>query len=570
MAITSLYRYWQTYKNIKRIRQIVNVFLRHGFGQFIEQINLQRFVPLSTRLKLFSRWEKIEKHTIPERLRIAFSELGPSFIKLAQILSSRPDLITTEYADEFKKLQDKVPPFPSEKAIQIIESELNISLKEVFSYFEDVPVAAASIAQVHKAVLKTGERVIVKVQRPDIRQIIHDDITILGTIARLMLKYIPESKLFDPEGIVSEFSKTVKKELDFFAEAKNAQRFKRSFTENPDICIPTIYPNLQSEKVLVMERLEGVRIDDISGIDALGIDRPELAQKGVNAYFKMIFEDGFFHADPHPGNIFVMPDGRLGIMDFGIAGWLTPDMMENIAGAFLALYNRKFDDLIDIYIEMGLVTGDVDMEEFKRALKRDLVDIVEPLYDLTISEVNFPEYLELFTHLVIKHGLKVPSELMLINKTIMILDNIGRQLDPNFNAITAAEPYAAKLIKKRLSPKSLFGKAKENMSEMGRLLFDTPRQINRLLRKTIRDEVNLNINPIGLDKLIRDIDRSSNRLAFSIIVAAIILGSSMLIQSNIDIGGRILGLPTIGAIGFLVAFLLGIRLLISIIKSGRL
>lgn len=570
MAITTLVRYWQTYKNIKRIRQIVKVFLRHGFGQFIEQINLERFVPLSTRLKLFNRWEKIERHTIPERLKIAFSELGPSFIKLAQILSSRPDLITTEYADEFKKLQDKVPPFPSEKAIQIIESELSMPLHDVFADFEDIPVAAASIAQVHNAVLKTGEKVIIKVQRPDIREIIQNDLTILSAIARLMMKYIPESKFFDPEGIVSEFSKTVLKELDFFAEAKNAQRFKKSFAENHDICIPTIYSNILSEKILVMERLEGVRIDNISGIDALGIDRCELAQKGVNAYFKMIFEDGFFHADPHPGNIFVMTDGRLGLMDFGIVGWLTPDMMENIAAAFIALYNRKFDELIDIYIDMGLVAGDIDLEEFKRALKRDLVDVIEPLYDLTISEIDFPEYLELFTRLVIKHGLKVPSEFMLINKTIMMLDNIGRQLDPNFNAIVAAEPYAAKLIKKRLSPKSIFDKAKENMSDMGRLLFDTPRQINRLLRKTIRDEVNLNINPIGMDKLIRDIDRSSNRLAFSIIVAAIILGSSMLIQSNIDIGGRIWGLPTIGAIGFLVAFLLGIRLLISIIKSGRL
>jgi len=568
MAITSLVRYWQTYKNIKRIRHIVRVFLRHGFGQFIEQVNLQRFTPLSKRFKFFSRWEKVEKHTIPERLRVAFGELGPSFIKFAQLLSSRPDLITSEYAEEFKKLQDKVPPFPSEKAVQIIESELKINLNDIFSDFEETPVAAASIAQVHNAVLKTGEKVIIKVQRPDIRQMIQDDITILNAIARLMVKYIPESRLFDPEGIVSEFSRTVRKELDFIAEARNAQRFKRNFADDRDICIPVIYSHLLSEKVLVMERFEGVKIDNIPGIDAIGINRCELAQKGVNAYFKMIFEDGFFHADPHPGNIFVFPDGRIGLVDFGIVGWLTPDLMENIAGAFLALYNRKFDDLIDIYIELGFVAGDIDIEEFKRELKADLVEILEPLYDLTISEVNFPEYLDLLTHLVIKHGLKVPSELMLINKTILILDNIGRQLDPRFNAVTAAAPYAAKLVKKRFSPQSLFDRAKENFSDMSRLLIDTPKQVNRFLRKSLRDEVGININPIGLDKLIKDIDRSSNRLAFSIVVAAIIVGSSMLIQSNI--GSKIFGMPAIGAIGFLVAFLLGLRLLISIIKSGRL
>ncbi|RJQ46685.1 MAG: AarF/ABC1/UbiB kinase family protein [Nitrospiraceae bacterium] len=568
MAITDLIKYWQTYKNLKRIRHIVNVFLRHGFGQFIEQANLQRFLPLSKRLKFFRRWESVEKHTIPERLRMAFSELGPSFIKLAQILSSRPDLITAEYADEFKKLQDKVPPFPSEKAVQIIESELELNLEDIFLDFQEIPVAAASIAQVHHATLCSGEKIIVKVQRPDIRQIIQDDITILGAIARLMVKYIPESKLFDPEGIVNEFSRAVRKELDFITEAKNAQRFKRNFTGIDEVCIPTVYSHLLSEKVLVMERLEGVRIDNIPAIDALGIDRRELAQKGVNVYFKMIFEDGFFHADPHPGNIFVLQDGRIGIMDFGIVGWLTPDLMENIARAFLALYNRKFDDLIDQYIDLGLVSSDIDLEEFKRDLKADLVEILEPLYDATISEVNFPEYLDLMTHLVIKHGLKIPSELTLINKTILILDNIGRQLDPKFNAVTAAAPYATKLIKKRFSPQNIFDRARESLTDMSRILIDTPKQVNRLLRKSLRDEVGIHINPIGMDKLIKDIDRSSNRLAFSIVVAAIIVGSSVLIHS--DIGGRVLGMPVIGAAGFLVAFLLGIRLLISIIKSGRL
>jgi ubiquinone biosynthesis protein len=499
---------------------------------------------------------------------MTFSELGPSFIKLAQILSSRPDLITTEYADEFKKLQDKVPPFSSDRARQTVESELNKSLEDIFSDFDNMPVAAASVAQVHNATLKTGEKIIVKIQRPNIREIIETDIAVLSAIARLMLKYIPESKFFDPQGIVNEFSRSVKKELDFVAEAKNAQRFKRNLTGNEDICIPVIYPDLLSEKVIVMERIEGIRIDDISGIDSLGIDRSELARRGVNVYFKMIFEDGFFHADPHPGNIFVMPDGRIGLMDFGIVGWLTRDMMENIASAFLAVLNRNFDRLIELYIELGLVADKIDIDTFKREFRADLVYLLEPLYEATISEVNFPEYLEALTHLVIKHGLKVPSNLLLMNKTILILDNIGRQLDPGFNAATAAEPYAAKLIKERMSPQRVLNKTKDNILEMSEILIDTPKQMNRLLRKTMRDELSFRMDPIGMEKLIMDIDRSSNRIAFSLVVSAIIVGSSMLIQS--DIGGKIFGFPAIGAIGFLVAFLLGLRLLISIIKSGRL
>ncbi len=568
MAITRFVRYWHTYKNISRIRQIVNVFLKHGFGQFIEQLNLHRFIPLRKRLKIFARWQEIEKHTIPQRLRMAFSELGPSFIKLAQLLASRPDLITIEYADEFKKLQDKVPPFPPEKARQTIESEFNTAVNDIFSEFDDTPVAAASIAQVHNAVLKSGEKVIVKVQRPDIREIIETDMSILATIARLMLKYIPESKLFDPEGIVDRFGRTVKRELDFVVEAKNALRFRRNFAGNEYIHIPYVYTDFLSSRVLVMERIEGVRIDDIEGIEAIGADRHELARRGVEAYFKMIFEDGFFHADPHPGNIFVMPDGRIGLMDFGIVGWLTPELMDNIARAFLAVMNRKFDQLVDLYIDMGLVTEEVEVDAFRSEFRTDLIDLLEPLYDLTISEVNFPEYLEAMTHLVIKYGLRVPSDLLLMNKTIIIVDNIGRQLDPGFNLMTAAEPYAAKLVERRINPQRILSKTKDRLSEIGDILINTPGQMNRLLRKILRDELSVKVNAIGMDKLITDIDRSGNRLAFSIVVAAIIVGSSMLVQS--DIGGKILGVPSMGVVGFLVAFLLGVRLLISIIKSGRL
>jgi ubiquinone biosynthesis protein len=568
MAITGLLRFWQTYKNINRIRQIVNVFLKHGFGQIIQQLNLHRFIPLRNRLKVFARWNEGEQHTIPQRLRMAFSELGPSFIKLAQLLSTRPDLITPEYTDEFKKLQDRVPPFPSDTARKIIESDFSAPLTDFFESFDTVPVAAASIAQVHSATLKSGEKVIVKVQRPDIRNILETDIAILGAIARLLLKYIPESKLFDPEGIVEEFARTVMREVDFVVEAKNAQRFKRNFKDNEHIYIPDVYADFLSSRVIVMERIDGVRIDDIEAIDELGVDRTELARRGVDAYFKMIFEDGFFHADPHPGNLFVMSDGRIGLMDFGIVGWLASDVIENIARAFVALLNRNFSQIIDLYIELGLVNQDVDIESFKRELRSDLVYIMEPLYDMTLSEINFPEYLEATTHLVLKHGLKVPSELLLMNRTILIVDNIGRQLDPHFNLMTAAKPYAEKMVQSRLNPERIVSRAGENLAEIGDLLIDTPKQLNRLLKKTLRDEMSIRIDPVGMDRLIQDIDRSSNRVAFSMVIAALIVGSSLLLQS--DVGGRIFGLPIVGAVGFLVAFILGLRLLFSILRSGRL
>ncbi len=557
----------RTYRNINRLRQIVNVFLKHGFGQIIEQINLHRVLPFRKRLKILSSRPTLGQ-AAAERLRIAFSELGPSFIKLAQILSSRPDLITATFADEFKKLQDEVPPFPFEEVRRIIKEEMGTEPDNLFNYIEPEPVAAASIAQVHHAVLKDGTPVVIKVQRPKIKELIETDITIMKAIASLLVRYIPETELFNPTGIVEEFARTVRKELDFTEEAKNMCRFRRNFAKHPDIYIPQLYPHLLSKRMIVMEKIEGVRIDDIEAITEMGIDRTELARKGVDAYFKMFLVDGFFHADPHPGNIFVMPDGRIGLVDFGIVGWLTPDIMESIAQALIALVKKDFDSLIDQYIALGLVTEEVDLETFKREFKADIIDFLIPLYDMTISEINIAKYLDTLMHMALKHKLKIPSDLLLLNKCMLILDNIGRALDPNFNFISVAEPYASRLIRSRFHPKRVYERMQKQMTDLSTIAVNTPKQMNMLLRKALKDELHLNMKLEGLERLIRDIDRSTNRIAFSIVVAAIILSSAILTLTGT--GGTVFEIPLLGLIGFVVAFFMGFWLLISIIRSGRL
>ncbi|MEC4686397.1 MAG: AarF/ABC1/UbiB kinase family protein [Nitrospirota bacterium] len=558
----------RTYRNISRIRQIVNVFLKHGFGQFIEQLNLQRVVPFRKRLKILGAPPELAGHTIPARLRLAFEELGPSFIKLAQVLASRPDLITKPFADEFKKLQDEVPPFPFHHVRQTIKEDLGLSPEDHFESIDETPIAAASIAQVHYATLKDGTPVVIKVQRPDISDIIETDIIILKAISSRMVKYIPETEFFNPTGIVEEFSKTIRKELDFTEEGKNASRFRRNFAGHPHIFIPSIFPDLVSKRLLVMERIEGVRIDDIEGITRLGLDRTEIARIGVAAYFKMFLEDGFFHADPHPGNLFVMPDGRLGLVDFGIIGWLSPDMMESIASALVALVKKDFDSLIDEYIALGLVTEDVDIEAFKREFKADIIDFLIPLYDLTISEINIAQYLDTLMHVAIKHRMKIPSDLLLLNKCMLILDSIGRELDPNFNFISIAEPYASRLIKSRYNPKKIYKQMEKQIKDLTDFATTTPKQVRILMRKALKDDLHIKMTPLGLDRLIRDIDRSTNRLAFSIVIAAIILSSAILTLS--ETGGRVFDIPLLGLAGFLMAFMLGLWLLYSIIRSGRL
>ncbi len=557
----------RTYRNINRLRQIVNVFLKHGFGQIIEQINLHRVLPFRKRLKILGSRPTLGQ-AAAERLRIAFGELGPSFIKLAQLLSSRPDLITATFADEFKKLQDEVPPFPFEEAKKIIKEEMGTEPENLFSYIEPEPVAAASIAQVHYAVLKDETPVVIKVQRPRIKEQIETDITIMKAIASLLVRYIPETELFNPTGIVEEFARTIRKELDFTEEAKNMCRFRRNFANHPDIYIPQLYPHLLSKRMIVMERIEGVRIDNIEAITEMGIDRTELARKGVDAYFKMFLVDGFFHADPHPGNIFVMPDGRIGLVDFGIVGWLTPDIMESIAQALIALVKKDFDSLIDQYIALGLVTEEVDLETFRREFKADIIDFLIPLYDMTISEINIAKYLDTLIHMALKHKLKIPSDLLLLNKCMLILDNIGRELDPNFNFISVAEPYASRLIRSRYHPKRLYERMQKQMTDLSNIAVNTPKQLNLLLRKAIKDELHLNMKLDGLERLIRDIDKSTNRIAFSIVVAAIILSSAILTLTGT--GGTVFDIPLLGLAGFVVAFFMGFWLLISIIRSGRL
>ncbi len=563
-----LFRITRTYRSARRLQQIINVFLKHGFGRIIDQIHLGRYVPFRKRLKAFGQWPALKGPSVPERLRIAFGELGPSFIKLAQLLSSRPDLITSAFANEFKKLQDEVPPFPVSEAKRIIEEELKKPVGEIFIDFRDAPVAAASVAQVHHAKLIDGSSVIVKVQRPGIREQIETDVNILATFARLLEKHVPESRFFNPTGIVDEFSRTLRKELDFVGEAKNCSRFKRSFEDNEDIYIPRIYGKYVTEKVIVMEKIEGVRIDDIHGIVDMGLDRKRLVKITVDAYFKMILRDGFFHADPHPGNILVTPDGRLAFVDFGIVGSVTPEMMETMANTFLALIHRDFDGLIDQYVELGYVPEDVDVDRFRREFKTDLLYFLEPLYGMTLKEINFAQYLDIITHIALKHRMQIPSDLLLINKAMLILENIGRELDPAFDFVAAAEPYAEEIARNRYTPSKVVEKARKNIMEAGDFIFLFPKQIRMIIRKFLRDDIHLKMTHIGLDRLITDMDRSSNRITFGLIIAATLLSSAILQSSGT--GSRIFGMSVLGLISFLLAFFLGIWLIISIIRSGRL
>lgn len=564
----NIIRLTRTFRSAKRLQQIINVFLKYGFGQIIDQIHLGRYIPFKKRLKSFGEWPALKGPTVAERLRMAFAELGPSFIKLAQVLSSRPDLITSQFADEFKKLQDEVPPFPAHEAKIIIEKEIGVSIDEVFSEFNYEPVAAASIAQVHYAKLIDGTEVVVKVQRPNISQEIESDINILTTVAKMIDKHVPDSRFFNPSGIVDEFAKTVRKEMNFIEESKNAVRFANNFRDRHGIHIPVIHQQYVSEKVIVMEKIKGVRIDDIAGIERMGLDRKIIASAGVDAYFKQIFEDGFFHADPHPGNIFVMNSGDIAFIDFGIVGRVSGELQGIMADTFIALIEKDFERLIDQYGELGILPENMDKGDFRKELMADLSDFFDPFYGMKIGEINFSAYLDTMTHLAIKHNLRIPSDLLLINKAMIVLENIGRQLDPDFDFIAAAEPFAARLVRKKYSPSKIYEKVRKNMLDISDFAFLAPKQFKNILKKILADDIHVKMYHVNLPEFIKDMDKSSNRISFAMIISAMLVSSAIMHATGV--GPMIYGISLLGLSSFLLAFFLGIWLIISIIRSGRL
>ncbi len=557
-------------RDIPRIGRIIAVASRHGFGQLVEELGLQRFISLGRRIVSFKKPPPLaHRITTPERLRLMFENLGPTFIKFGQVLACRPDMLPLEYSREFLKLTDSVAPFPSAEARKIIEEDLKAPVDSIFASFDDNPAAAASIAQVHRAVLHDGREVMVKVQRPHIVRMIERDISIMRWLAELIAARLPEMAPYNIPGIVDEFARTIMRELDFFIEASNAVQLRKNFETSAILYVPQVFTDVSSKRVLVLEKVEGIRIDEYARLDREGYDRKDLARKGSAAFFKMVLQDGLFHADPHPGNIFVLPDGRLGLVDFGIMGRVTEENMEYFASIFLALASHDYDDLVRLYIDMGFLSEETtDIEKFQREMKEDLAELLEPYYVMQVKQIDFGAYVDRVTHILLRHRLKLPSNLYLMDKSLITLEGILKQLDPEFNYFEAAKPYVAELVARRRNPLRAAQAVKKNLGEFMDAFTLLPKQVKAAFRKLMHGDIRVSIHHEELNHLIRDIDRSSNRLAFSVITAAIIVASAIIIHSGH--GPSIFGLPIFGLIGYVIAALLGLWILIGILRSGQL
>ncbi|MBI3061590.1 MAG: AarF/ABC1/UbiB kinase family protein [Deltaproteobacteria bacterium] len=567
MKPVGLFRIRRTYRNLGRFRDIVNVFLKHGLGQIIEWLEIEQFAPIRWWYKpLHKQLEREEAVNLPERLRIALEELGPTFIKFGQLLSTRPDIVPREYVKAFDLLLDQVPPFPSEQARRIIESELQAPIAELVAKFDDTPLAAASIAQVHRATLWSGEEVVFKVRRPGIQEVIKQDIDILHRVADLIERYVPDLAFLNARGLVEEFEQVIQEEMDFLREAENASRFRANFEGSRELYVPKVFLHLTTEQVLVMEYLEGARIDDLDELRAAGVDLDKLARRGSEVLFKMILTDGFFHADPHPGNFLVLSNGQLGFVDFGVVGRIREDLLDAMGSTFIGLLNRDYDALTRQSINLGFVPESVDLERYRQEMRGDLENTIEPLVGRKLSQIPPMVYVERIMGLALKHHLRLPRELFLVGKCLVLFEGLFRRLSPELDFFAVARPYARRLITQRSILGTFTRKLRREAMDLLDVASALPREIHLALRKLTRNDIQVKLHLMGLDPYVRRLDRASNRLTFAVIISAIIVGSSIIIPAARDAAA--LQWLVIG--GFVVGILLALWLIIGIMRSGML
>lgn len=554
----------RTYRHLNRYQRILRVLFKYGFSDLVDMLHIDQY--LETGLQMINRKprEMIEKHSRPERLRMAFEELGPTFIKLGQLLSTRPDFVPPDYLDELAKLQDDVPPFSFAEVEEIVFSETGKKTAELFHSFGEHPLAAASIGQVHKATLWDGQEVVVKVQRPDIDQIVAVDLEILAHLASLTEMYLEELQGHRPTAIVEEFARTLSNELDYSVELSNIQRFARQFEGNRTVYVPKVYRELSTDRILTMENIRGIKSSNIDALRQNGTDLRLVAERGTNLIMEQIFVHGFFHADPHPGNVFILPDNVICFIDFGMMGRLSRQNREDFTDLLFQVIDRNERKITDIVLKLTNHYVEVDRD----ALSRDLSEMLDRYLYLPLKEMEAGKILQQLLELVSRHKIYFKPNLYLMMKAISTVEGVGLMLYPELELIRLAEPFMRRVKADRISIGRIADETGTTTSEYLELIRELPDEMRSILRQIRQGRMKLEFEHLGVEKLRTALDQVSNRISFAIVLAALIIGSSIIVHSNIP--PRWNDIPIIGLVGFLFAGVMGFWLLISIIRHGRL
>ncbi len=552
----------RTYRHLNRYRQILTILFKYGFGDIIDRLKIDQYIEIGLQMLSRNKRENVEKLSRAERVRLLLEELGPTFIKFGQILSTRPDIIPADVMVEFEKLQDDVPPFSFSSVKRIIEHEFGEKIEDVFLSIEEQPIASASIGQVHKAELHDGEIVAVKIQRPLIQKTIEVDLEIMLHIATLMEGNIEEAKLHKPVNVIEEFARTISRELDYAIEATNMERIASSFLKDRSVYIPKVYNECSGVHVLTMEYIDGIKVSEVKELEKAGLDREKITSSGANFILKQVFEDGFFHADPHPGNIFILPNNVLCPIDFGMTGSvdarsrdLFVDILENVA-------KKNPQRTARLLLELG----EYDEEPDLRVFENEIDDFMGRHLFKSLKDIDVGKLLQDFLDIATRNKIRVPPGIFLMMKAFAAVEGIARLLHPEFDMISHAAPYVKRARIARYSPKKITRELLTTIADSITVFQDLPKEVLQTVRLTRQNKLTINFELKGLDSFLKTHDQVSNRLSFAIIIGALIIGSALLLATNTP--PLIYGVSIVGIVGFSFAAVLGMWLLLAIIKRG--
>ena len=551
-------------RNMKRTRTIFAVLVKYGLSHLLDALHVSDYL-LAAKIMLGRRsGQEIERLSMPVRLRLAMEELGPTFIKLGQLLSTRPDLIPADYADELGKLQDQVTPIPFAPLAAQIESALQQPLNVLYAFIDEIPLAAGSIAQVHRARLHSGEEVVIKVRRPDIEAIIETDLDILASLAAMIEKHDPTLAHYELSGVVRELRRVLRNEINLTHEGQIIKRFATYFAKDRTVRLPQVYAELTAETVLTLEYIDGIKVSDREALLLKGFKPEQIAHNGAVFFLKQVLDFGIFHGDPHPGNFFILENGIICMLDFGMVGHLSEDVRDYLVDLLQAVLGRDPERIVSLLSSSGDLPDEVNLPN----LRHDLTFFIDNYYDIPLHEINTGRLLDEFFGILSLYRIRFSPDLMLLAKALVIIEGIGRKLDPDFNMIVHLKPFMEKIVREKVSPAYLGKEASRVLISFATLFKNLPRDLQAFINRLNHNRFKIDLEHRGLDRLINDLDRSSNRISFSLLIASLIIGSSLIMQT--EKGPMLFGFPALGFIGYSIAGFLGLWLAIAILRSGRL
>jgi ubiquinone biosynthesis protein len=552
----------KTTRNLGRMSEIAQVAVKHGFGYFFARHRLTDLLPWGTKVEP----DDVDRSHRGQHLREMFDELGPTFVKFGQLLSTRPDVVPPDIVLELRKLQDDVTPFPYEQVEQVVESELGLSIPKLFVEFSEQPVAAASIGQVHDALLPNGRRVAVKVQRPNAPRQVEADLSLLYQAAKIAKERVRGLDFVDARGVVDEFARSIRQELDYRNEARNAQTFHRNFAGHPHVRVPKVIWSYTRARVLTLEYLEGTQVQDVYTEDWTLEERRRLAYLMTEAWMTMIFRHGFFHGDPHPANVLVLgsPE-RIGLVDFGLSGKLSDDDMSKLTRLFIDAANENVEALPKRLADLGVRYDKSREDEFVAHIR----ELYDRYYGSRLAEIDPMQLIREGFQLIYAMNLQLPTRFLMLDKAIATLGAVGVELYPDFNVFEVAKPYARDLVLQRLTPQRLLGQAWKETTSLAAVLREAPYQWHDFLEQARDGQIEVGFVHKGLDEFMPRIEQGFNRLVIALVAAGGLIGSA-LIGVFAKGGPHVLGLHVVSVIGFVLSGVLGVWLLWGVVRSGRL